>query len=648
MSKVIALDIESVGLQPWDKTSELVSIGLAWRNDAGEMQTYFTKGFQNIEAVLTRLAETQDKILVYNQSFEMRWFNYYWPHLQLNWHADVMRLVQLHGTSSDNANMTVEIDGFGLKPAVTRILGKLPTAAEEIYGWIHSNYKTTKAQAGQYLATAPDDILERYNLEDSIYTLELYEHLTAKFDRIKFDWTRDQDIYQGVVKELVSANLTGFPVRRADVQQYISDIEQETIELDNLFLSTYQQEILNVRELLRQKEQAKFKKKIVTELPEFNPGSRQHLKMLLVDQLGVAPTIFSPTGEPSFKAAHMHLYGEAGKMLENRGKRQIIKAQAEALLRVSALDGKFHPELKTCGTITGRFAGSSGLNVQGISRNDKRLMEFFEAPPGMQLVEIDAISGEATITAAYSNDPVYKFQVFEGVGVKPYYRDDGLLMISDPYIALTSVSTVGSKELKETFYSATFDGLTFAEQWVKDPEVVKAHPVIKKYRKVNKMLSLALSYGLGAKKLMKQVEEQFGLVVTEATAKQVVKSYWKQYADIKAFASKCSHRVSQNGYLVNEFGYRTTPADHKAFNALIQSTMSGIVNYKILLLREYADYWQLYTVIHDAIILVVPEDKVKDLKKVSQMTDKIINEGLRWSVDVKFGFNAGRNLWETK
>jgi len=528
---------------------------------------------------------------------------------------------------------------------VQRILGETEPWTDEIYKWIRFTYKVNKGQEGQYLASAPDELLRPYNEGDSIYTLKLFTEITRFFKECKFDWESDQKNYQWIVHELVSSYLRGYPVDRTDLAEYVTDIQAEVDGLDLQFRAKYRKEIIAVREALRVKEQAKFKKKIVTVQPDFNVSSRHHLAMLFIDQLGCKPKHWTPKNQPSFKSAHIGTYGEGGKMLESRQKRLIIQKQAMATLRASEIDGKTHFSLKACGTSTFRYAGSSGLNVQGISRKDKRLMEAFQTYPGETLVEIDAASGEATIISALTNDKMYKYFSFDGKGKAPYYDGDQL-MINDPYLAFQSVSGVGSKELREAFEHRTYNGHTFAEQWLIDDEVIKKD--LKKTRQVSKMIVLAIGYSAQGKKIAQSCREMFNIPLTDEQGQAIVKTYWALFSDVKSLADRCQFRVKQAGYITNLFGCRLSPEPRKAFNALIQSTMSGIVNYKWMILKESAPWANSVTCIHDALIFSVPTERLEEFRELSKASDRIINENIRWSVDVGFGFSPGRNWHETK
>ena len=642
---ICALDIETSALEPFKPGAEIVSIAYAWYKPDGTIGTIFERGEENIRKSLQRLMDNGNPVLVYNQQFEQAWFQTKFPEIKLNWYCDVMRLVQNLGSSYDAGTMKFEIQGVGLKTAVQRILGETEPWTEEIYAWIRHTYKVNKGQEGQYLASAPDELLKPYNEADSVYTLKLYTEITRYFKECKFDWESDHKTYLFIVDQLVESYLRGYPLDRADLQDYIGDIQTEVDGIDLQFRAKYKKEILAVRESLRLKEQAKFKKKVVEVLPEFNAGSRHHLAALFIGQLGCTPKHFSPKGAPSFKSAHIGTYGEGGKMLETRQKRLIIQKQAMAALRVSEPTGRLHVSLKAAGTSTFRFAGSSGLNIQGISRKDRRLMEAFQTYPNETLVEIDAASGEATIISALTNDKMYKYFSFDGKGVAPYYEGNQL-MISDPYLAFQSVSGVGSAELKEAFLHRTYNGNTFAQQWLIDDEVIKKD--LKKTRQVSKMVVLALGYGAKGKKIAQSCREMFGIQLTDEQGNEIYKTYWSLFKDVKQFADKCQFRVKQSGYLVNPWGCRLTPEPRRAFNATIQSSMSSIVNWKLMILKDLAPWANFYTCIHDALLFSVPTERLEEFKVLSKESDKIMNSQLGWSVDVGFGFTFGKNLYETK
>jgi hypothetical protein len=661
MGKLVAWDYETSGLTPYAEGFQIVSVAFMWRNANGVFEYEFVKGHEQSLDAVERYVNDGAELLVYNVGFEQAVTQYFRPELVKRWKikADVMRLVQQYGSTGDYGAQRVQFQGFGLKAAATRILGE-PGWTDEIYRWIVKTFKCKQSEAAQYLGQAPDDMLREYNLKDCEYTIRLYEFITEYFKSIKFEWNNDHSVWYECVNRLTDAYLKGIPFDVAGAKQYIEDINSEVAGIDQAFTARYRREIQQVREQLLIKEQARFKKKIVTELPPFNINSKAHLKRLFIDILKLEPKFYtqpkqkkdgtsSKGGNPSFKSSHISSYGEPGKMLANRGKRLIILKQVEGALNNAKHDGRYHPQLKLAGTVTFRYAGSSGSNLQGLSRSDKGLMQLFRAGLGRKLIEIDGLSAEPTIVSALSLDAVLMFQAFTGVGKEPKYDNNGLLWIADTYIAYMSVSGFGSDELRTAFNYQKFEGMSFTEAWVKNPEIIKADPTIKKWRKINKMLSLACGYGLQYKKLITQVKEQFAIEVTEEKAKAAVKAYWDMYPSIKKFADSCSYAIKQRGYLVNNCGQRLTPEARAAFNACIQSTVSGIINWKIALMFERLPQGvELFSVIHDAVLLSAPEELLEDVQTASVYSDKIINDILKWQIEWRTGFNVGDDLYECK
>ncbi len=89
----------------------------------------------------------------------------------------------------------------------------------------------------------------------------------------------------------------------------------------------------------------------------FNVGSNKQLAALFVGKLKMTPKFVTKTGQPSFKSAFLSQWGEGGDMLKKRRKRLLVLKQCDSLLALSEYDGRWHVDLKACGTTTGRFAG---------------------------------------------------------------------------------------------------------------------------------------------------------------------------------------------------------------------------------------------------------------------------------------------------
>ena len=280
------------------------------------------------------------------------------------------------------------------------------------------------------------------------------------------------------------------------------------------------------------------------------------------------------------------------------------------------------------------------LNVQGLARKDKGLMSAIVADPGMIAVSADLSAGEPTCTAWYSKDQNYYDACFGMVGKAPYYKGQ-ILKIDDIYLTTMAVSPIGQGVMREV-YNEKWSGLTFAEQWAKDPEFF-TKKVIKRERQLHKILCLAIAYGCGPRKMVKIAYDN-GYSLDYKTAKEFYNAYWRLYPRVKAFGDRLEGIYSQRGYLVNDFGYRLVPDQpYKCLNYFIQSTVSGIMHVlceKFFALCPWAEF---LTVIHDEVIIEVPEGRLEDAKVLMKEAEKSLNADLGWTVQVRVGWAAGRD-----
>jgi DNA polymerase I-like protein with 3'-5' exonuclease and polymerase domains len=310
---------------------------------------------------------------------------------------------------------------------------------------------------------------------------------------------------------------------------------------------------------------------------------------------------------------------------------------------MSESDGFIHLGLKTCGTKTGRFAGTGGLNQQGLSRKSKPLMRCFVAREGYIFVSSDGAAMEPTVTSEYTRDKNYKYCTYDGIGKDPYYEDD-VLYIDDIYLMVLTILPFGRDLMREMF-AKTYDGKTFAQQWAEDRSVIINE--IKKQRTLAKIIVLGLSYGLQSKNLRKTLAEA-GTTVPMKVAEEIFTQYWKLFSGIKGFANRLRNEVEVYGYLINPFGFRMRPDPYKSFNALIQSSVNGVIYLYLKAVTEVAPYAEFVTIIHDEILFQIPVDKQDDFReKISKATDQVNNE-LGWTVPMRFGCAFGETLYEAK
>lgn len=284
------------------------------------------------------------------------------------------------------------------------------------------------------------------------------------------------------------------------------------------------------------------------------------------------------------------------------------------------------------------------LNAQGLARTDKNLMSCLLADEGRTVVSVDLSAGEPTATTHYSKDKNYYDATFGMVGKKPYYQG-GLLKIDDIYFTTASFSPVGAQNMREAF-NTTYDGLTFADKWLEDPEFLKTH--LKAIRKPHKTLTLGIGYSMGPKKLEISAYKN-GFQLSLKQAQIFYQQYWDTFAGVRALGKWLEKYYKTHGHIINDFGYRLVPdANYKCLNYYIQSTVSGIINTLCFKFFQACPYARFITVIHDEVLFDVPDERIGDAKKLMQACVNSLNNELNWDVAIRTGWAPGKDWYTAK
>ncbi len=284
------------------------------------------------------------------------------------------------------------------------------------------------------------------------------------------------------------------------------------------------------------------------------------------------------------------------------------------------------------------------INAQGLARRSPELMKCLIADPGYIFVSSDAGAGEPSVTAHFSQDPNYRYACFDGIGKAPHYRGD-VLYIDDIYLMGASVSPVGRDVIRQAWEKQWPAG-TFAQQWLADAEIIKKE--LKTCRQLHKAMILGFSYGMGPRKCVKTLYEQ-GHIISERDAKAFHTSYWTLMAGVKELSDRLQHMMESDGFIINPFGYRLCcPEPRKAFNAYIQSSVSGLLNVYMVKLLAAAPYAKFDMLIHDELVLRIPDNKFKDMCEARDIAVASLNKDLQWSVGLRFGMVEGRTLYDAK
>ena len=696
---LVCIDFETVELLPdgstvasadfWKPTFRVASCAFTWY-DGPIRRSMFVKGEAEVEAEILKHIDKQ--FIVFNLQFESGVVRCRYPNLKLNWYVDVMRLAQLYdgGGGFDAFDMvlieddvTLDIDeeeeeaspkapqykkialsGFGLSKAARRIIGSTEDHKAEAHNWLYANVpECKKGKAGQYLDRLPDDIMERYNIADTETTFDLYEFILTQFRDQGYDWTTDHTFYKASVESIMESEIRGIPVNRDGLLQFKDATVTEIQDIGTRFRTDYQKEIatieyqrridwiLGVKTIKGQRKRylkwvAQDDADLLKEL-SFNPGSNKQLASMFKDLMGIKPIFFTPKNQPSFKSAHLHQWGDAGKLLLTRRKRLIAQKQAEAILKQSAYDGRLHVRLRAVGTKTGRYAGAGGVNIQALSRREKELMNKLLPDPGYIFVSSDMSAGEPTIITQLTKDPNYRYFCFDGIGKKPYYKGD-TLMIDDVYLGYASKCPLFSTAMRNIFDNMLFEGRSFVDQWLINAEVIKETKEVKFIRKNAKWMALAFGYGLGPKNVVPKAIEA-GLVVKPSDGKGCFDAYWSTFNGIRSYANQLAKHTESEGWFTNHFGYRFVPEQpRKAFNGMIQSSVSSLFHWYFILMKHFMPEALYVCCVHDEGLFMIKEGSEDKFRLALKQVADTMNRELAWDVDLRFGAVFGKDLFDAK
>ena len=282
------------------------------------------------------------------------------------------------------------------------------------------------------------------------------------------------------------------------------------------------------------------------------------------------------------------------------------------------------------------------LNIQGMSRRNGSQQRCIVADEGKSFVFSDLSAAEPSVTAHYSHDPKYLAATLEMVGQRPYYAKDGTLMIDDIYLMVASKFPKWAAEVKAAFEATYAEGQGY-EIWTVDPEFIQKK-ILKKIRSQAKPLVLALAYGMGAKKMV-LVAQQNGFELTLTEAQAFRKLYWATFKQVDLLQKKLIVQYNSLGHIVNDFGYALYPdSEHKVLNAVIQSTVSGLMNYFNDLFFNKCPQAEFVTNIHDEVIFQVRDCEMEQVKATFEVCVKELNERLGWQVPIRFGWDVSKTF----
>lgn len=402
----IVLDYETTGLEFYRNDFRVLSAAFSWLGQDGQIKSKFIEREPAVKTMVARIAREGIPVIVHNAQFEIGVTACRFPGISLNWYADVMRLAQVADNGGKEAQrytreltLDEELEGKTSEPetglGLTKVVSRwLPQEyhdhKEPYYQWLR-DHGVKKGKEGEHLYLLPPDMLKAYNVADTENTLRLYLRFMEYFKEVAYDWRLDHRLYLSSVHYIHRSKTRGVKVDRERLAKYRDEIAAEIAEIENRFRERFKREIDAIEQerlvawcgqCKAERDQIKrwlkyAESPIDPNILAFNPRSTKQLAELFVEKLKIPVKFYTKESKqsqakrklnpdmpkfvpsPSFKASHLHTYGEGGEMLVNLKKRQLVLTQVNALLELSDYDGRWHIDLRACGTTTGRFAGGN-------------------------------------------------------------------------------------------------------------------------------------------------------------------------------------------------------------------------------------------------------------------------------------------------
>ena len=434
---------------------------------------------------------------------------------------------------------------FGLKEVAAKIFGtEVKSEKEEL----KTVLKEAGAKAGEFYK-APVSVLGRYACQDALLTMRLFNHYNRELRRLgleEFYFEREvlplyKEVTIPMVKRGIAVNVPLLQQAAAEVDANLAMLEQKIQEAITPNLAIFKSWFLNKDYPLRTTTGLlpKWAKEGLTQEQAwrrdqptgymFNLHSKFHLKKLFFDTLGLEPLSKTPTGMPQVDdefISSLHEQYPWTKLLTDYNKLTKISGTYINRLLEEQEDGRFYPEWKQHGTVSGRFSGDmqqlprpidAGAASELIIKHNNRIREFIIADSGALLCSADYEQLEPTIFSHCSNDALLQ-QVFKS----------GADFYSTVAIATEGLTGVSADKAAPNYLGK----------------------VNKAARQKAKAYALGIAYGMTDYKL------QFEIGVSKDEATTLVNRYLSAYPDLANWMAASKSMATTQGYVATQSGRR--------------------------------------------------------------------------------------------
>lgn len=450
------------------------------------------------------------------------------------------------------------------------------------------------------------NLIGKYGVFDAWYTLQLHRQLLPRIAH----WEQPSDYYPSLMslyeneRWLLSA---------------LVEMEQTGIRVQPEFFERWERKLNKRIDSLH----AQLHK--LSGGADINWGSPKQLRELLFDRMGLAPTRWTNSNEPSTdEVALVNLNHPIGPvLLKLRDAEKQRGTYARGLLSATRSNGRIHCSFRQTGAETGRLS-CANPNLQQVPRESGARRGFIP-DEGLEFRFADYSQVEMRFAAHISNDPTL---------VRGFLTDPDF----DTHAA------------------------TAKKMWglINEPT--------KQQRKFAKIMNFAMLYGAGADKIASQLVS----LLSTKEAKHAIRSlgarpradeaphkslavllmqrYFTEFPAIKDARYKASDRTKNIGYAMNEFGrhrYIEPNKAYKAFNSEIQGSAADLAKFGLVQvyreLQHNGGHIACLLQIHDEIVYLSDGDP-----KIDRQVLEILNDNKSYRVPIVADIEGSKTTWQDK
>lgn len=345
----------------------------------------------------------------------------------------------------------------------------------------------------------------------------------------------------------------------------------------------------------------------------FNMASAKHRRTLLYDELNYPVILTTDSGLPATGGKALKGMGDIGQLLRKLDKAEKERSYIEAYLSAvsKSPDLRIHPGFNVPGTLTGRLAGTGGVNVQQVPKT-VGTMSTWRPNPGNVWVDVDVKALEQVVLAELSGDKA--LHELYGKNAKT----------NDVYLWVGAQLPI----LGDAIRAAGYDPANPSPAGI---SAAKAQ--CKKQRAIAKVIVLASSYGAGPGKIHQTLSLE-GIEISMEEVRSIHSMYWEIFSGVRTYGRQLEVEWRRNrGWVMNGIG-RPIGVDENytkdLVNRVIQSTGHDIFLTYRWHARNLLDFheipWQ--PVIwdwHDQLIVEVPVEHAETVRHLleSQAFDEL-------------------------